>query len=545
MRDAEITAPMPEGASNLLSEPDRAKSTCPPDHESPTIAASQADAITTLWQSVFSFPSLLGALLVGAVATISHTFYVDPDVWWHVKNGQEILATHRWPTQDMYSFSVAGQHWIDAEWIGEVLMAGMYRFGGMRGLELLLFILGSAIVVGLYALATIRSGNSKAAFVATAGLFVLAAVSFNLRPQMLGYLFLVLTLIVLERFRQGKRRALWTLPILMLVWVNAHGSWIIGLGVIGLYLGGGLVGFRMGDIVARRWNPSDRLRLASVLVLCACASLITPYGTALAKFPFQFASSLPVNIANIIEWRPMPFNLPSGKVFLALLLSVIVLQILYRFVWRLEDLALFSLATVMACLHIRFLLIFVPVFAPILATILARWVPRYQRAKDRYLLNATLMAVALAMIIWYFPTQAGLMQNVGKTYPVAAVDYLDHHTVPGPMFNAYGFGGYLVFTRGPEHKVFIDGRGELYEPSGIFADYLKVADIQPGGLSILEKYGIQSCLLEHDAPLATLLAALPGWQRVYEDNTSVLFVRRNPSPALGGRVPRVGSTAGL
>ena len=67
---------------------------------------------------------------------------------------------------------------------------------------------------------------------------------------MLGYLFLVITLIVLERFRQGKRRAVWALPILMLIWVNAHGSWIIGLGVIGIYLACGLVEFHIGDVEA-------------------------------------------------------------------------------------------------------------------------------------------------------------------------------------------------------------------------------------------------------------------------------------------------------
>ena len=200
------------------------------DLASDVTGTSQSGVLVRMWRRVSSFPALLGAVLVGAVATIARTFFVDPYVWWHIKNGQEILATHHWPTTDIYSLSVAGRHWIDSEWIGEVVLAAMYRLGGLRGLELLLLILGSAILVALYTLAAVRSGNSKAAFVATAALFVLATVSFNLRPQMLGYLFLILTLIALERFRQGKRRAIWALPILMLLWVNAHGSWIIGLG---------------------------------------------------------------------------------------------------------------------------------------------------------------------------------------------------------------------------------------------------------------------------------------------------------------------------
>jgi len=530
MSDPEFTSRISEGVA--IFPPERTRNVGVRDRA----LASRPNALVTLLQRVFSFPAMLGALLVGGVATIAQRFFLDPDVWWHIKNGQVILATHHWLAKDPYSFSVAGQHWIDAEWIGEVLLAAMYRLGGLRGLELLFLILGSAILIAIYTLAIVRSGNSKAAFVATATLFVLATVSFNLRPQMLGYLFLILTLIVLERFRQGKRRAVWALPILMLIWVNAHGSWIIGLGVIGVYLVSGLMEFQIGDIEARCWSPFDRLRLAIVFVLCTCVTLITPYGAAIAKFPFEFAFSLPVNIANIIEWQPMPFDAAAGKVFLALLLGFIVVQVAYRFPWRLEEFALLLFAATVACIHRRFLLIFVPVFALLLATILARWIPKYARSKDRYILNAILMTVILAAIVGYYPSQADLWQMVGKTYPAGAVEYLNHHAVPGPMYNTYGFGGYLIWSRGPEHKVFMDGRGELYEPAGVFADYLEIADIKPGALSVLQKYGIQACLLNHDEALATVLAALPEWRKIYEDETSILFVRRSASSALGPRI---------
>ncbi|HSZ21186.1 MAG TPA: hypothetical protein VK770_15435 [Candidatus Acidoferrum sp.] len=474
------------------------------------------------------------------MATITQTFFVDPDVWWHIKQGEYILATRHLPTQDIYSLTLSGKPWFAYEWLGDVLLATMYRLGGMRGLDVLLMVLGSAILIGLYTLAAIRSGNSKAAFVATAAVFVLATVSFNLRPQMLGYLFLVLTFIILERFRMGKRQEVWALPILMLVWVNAHGSWIIGLGVIGVYLAGSLLEFHTGDIEAHRCSYSDRLRLSVVLALCAGATVITPYGTKLAKYPFDVAFSLPLGVANVIEWQPMPFNLMAGKVFLVLLLGFTVLQIAYRFTWRLEEFGLFLFAAAVACMHRRFLLIFVPVFVQMLATILARWVLRYDRDKDRRVLNAIGMAIILGIAVRYFPSQAELLSNVGKTYPVAAVEYLNHYPVPGPMYNTYGFGGYLILTRGPEHKVFMDGRSELYERAGFLADYYKISDISPDALFVLQKYGIQSCLLNHDEALATLLAALPDWRKVYEDPTSVLFVRRNDPPA-----PRQSAAAGV
>ncbi|HLW99681.1 MAG TPA: hypothetical protein VKR82_13620 [Candidatus Acidoferrales bacterium] len=533
MSESDLIVPLGQSISVLPTEQDRAEVLRTNDL---AVAASQTITPQTIWQLAFSFPAMLGVILVGAVGTIARTFFVDPDVWWHVKFGQVILATHHLPTTDIYSFSVAGQHWIDAEWLGDVLLGGMYRLGGLRGLELTSLILGSAILIALYTLAAMRSGNSKAAFVATAAVFVMTVVSFNLRPQMLGYLFLILTLIILQRFRRGKRRAMWALPILMVVWVNVHPSWIIGLGVIGVYLASGLVEFHLGDIAAQSWSNSDRLRLAIVLGLCGCATFITPYGAALAEFPFKFAFSLPLNIKNILEWLPIPFGSPLGKMFLAAVLGVIAFQVVCRFAWRLEELALFLFTTTMACLHVRFLLIFVPIFTPLLATMLARWVPPYKRKIDRYLLNAAMMATVVAFTIWYFPTQAELLQSAGKTYPVAAVEFLNHNSVPGPMYNNYGFGGYLIWSRGPEHKVFMDGRGELYEPSGVFTDYLEIADIRPSAFSLIKKYGFQSCLIKQDEALATVLAALPDWQRVYGDETSVLYVRRSASPVVGARI---------
>jgi len=488
---------------------------------------------TTLIKRVFSFPALLGALLVAGMATVARTFFVDPDVWWHIKFGQVILATHHWPTNDIYSFSVAGKPWIDAEWIGELLLATVYRLGGMRGLELYLLILGSSILVALYTLATVRSGNSKAGFVVTVAVFMLATASFNLRPQMLGYLFLILTLIALERFRQGKQSIIWAIPMLMVVWVNAHPSWTIGLGVIGIYLASGLVEFRMGDVEAKRWSPAERSKLAGVLALSACATLVTPYGAGLAKFPFAFAFSLPVSIANIREWLPMPFGDLLGKMFLVTMFSVIALQLANQVKWHLQDITLFIFATVEACLHRRFILILVPIFTMILADVLTRWVPRYERTKDQVLINAALMTVILLIVIRYLPSQTTLWQTAGNTYPVAAAEYLNSHSIPGPMYNTYNFGGYLILSRGPEHKVFLDGRSELYEPAGVLVDYFEIAAVKPNALAALQKYGFQSCLLQHNEGLATLLAASPDWQKVYEDETSILFVRRGASPVAG------------
>ena len=475
---------------------------------------------------------MLASLLVGATFFVGRRFVVDPDVWWHIKVGDAILATHRWPVSDPYSFTVSGQPWLAYEWLGEVALAGAWRFAGYRGLDALLIALGCAIMLALYALATLRAGNSKAGFVASAALLILASASFTLRPQMIGYLFLILTLIVLERFRQGKPRALWWLPVLMLLWVNTHGSWIIGLGAIFVYWMAGIVAFRAGDLEARAWTLAERRKLSFAFLGCLLVLPVTPYGVRLAASPFEFSFSLPLNVSHILEWRPMAFDLWGGKWFLALIVGFIVAQVTMRLRWRLEEFVLFLAGVILACIHIRFILVFVPFSAPIFAAILAPWVPRYERRKDKYVLNAILMAAVALAVIHYFPSDAQLEADVAQQFPAAAVSYLDRHPVLEPMYNTYGFGGYLVWTRAPQHKIFIDGRGDLYERGGLLADYLHIADVTPAALILLRQYGIQSCLIERDAALATLLSASPEWRRIYFDDLSVIFVRTQPaSPA--------------
>ncbi len=478
-----------------------------------------------LFQHIFSFPAMLGGLLVCGVFVALRDFEVDPDLWWHIKVGESILATHRWPTTDPYSFTAAGQPWLAYEWLGDILIAGTARVGGLRGLQALLIVLGAAIMLALYGYATLRSRNSKAGFLTATVLLVLAVANFNLRPQMFGYLFLILTLIALERFRQGKPAALWFLPPLFLIWINTHGSWEIGLGIILVYWACGLKEFRLGDIEAHAWKPEERVRLSLVFTLCLAVIPITPYGTRLAAYPFDVASSLPLNLANIQEWMPMPLSLFGPKVFLVLVLGTIALQIIFQFKWRMEDVVLFVAVGLLAFVHRRFLLVFVPIFAPVLAGIFARWLPRYQREKDPYALNAVLMTLMIASMLHYFPSRLKIEDHVAERFPVGAVHYLKEHPIAGPMFNSYGYGGYLVYSRGDEHKVFIDGRGELYEHGGVLADYLHISKIKPGLLSVMRNYGIEACLLGRKDPLAVFLGAQAGWKQVYADQASVIFVR--------------------
>jgi len=394
----------------------------------------------------------------------------------------------------------------------------------LQGLGILLIVLGSLFAVALYYYTTLRCGNPKAGFVATVILLSLVN-SFNLRPQMLGYLFLVVELIILEKFRRGRRGAVWFLPVLMVVWVNTHGTWIIGFAAMAVYLACGLTAIRIDGLEIRTWPPAQRSRFVGALLLSGLATLITPYGPDLAKFPF-IVSSLPSGIASIQEWQPMAFHFPNDKLFLGVMLGFFLVGVALRPKWRVEDLGLFLFAAAMSFLHERFLTLFAVFSAPVVAVVLSRWVPAYERRKEVYTLNAALILSLAGAMVWYTPSQGDYAREVEQHFPVAAGRYLDTHALPGPMYNSYGFGGYLLWTRGAEQKVFVDGRTEVYERAGVFQDQVALANLKPGSLAILDKYKIQSCMLVPGEPLAAVLAVLPDWQKVYDGADAILFVRK-------------------
>jgi hypothetical protein len=495
------------------------------------VASSSARLLEALKWAV-SFPAMLGMFLIGRIFYEARNFVVDPDVWWHIKVGQDILRSHHWPTTDPYSFTVLGSPWIAYEWLGDVAIGFVAKFG-LQALDALLILLGGAIATGLYYYASLCAKNSKAGFASATIVSIFAMENFNLRPQMFGFLFLVITLLVLEHFRQGRPKALWILPPLFLIWINAHGSWIIGLGVILLTLVAGLFNFDVGSVEGVRWTEKQRIQLELALLGSLAMIPLTPYGTQLATYPFMVASSLPLNAENVIEWLPMPFDALLGKLFLAVVVGSFVLQTLYHFKFRLVQWVLCIGGAVMACLHVRFVLLFAPFFCPILAIMLARWLEQYHRDKDKFVLNAVLMAGVAFAMVRYFPTQSQLEHAVETQSPVRAVNFLHSHPVEGPLFNNYRYGGYLIDNL-PEHKVFIDGRGDLYEFGGVMGDYVQVVNVRPAAFSVLKFYGIRTVLLQQNEPLAVFLAEHPDWKRIYKDDISVIFVRGDRASTFAG-----------
>jgi hypothetical protein len=496
-------------------------------------------SVTRVLKKVFSFHTFLAALLlagafVGTFTNIHQTVFssshplrwVESDTLWHITVGNLILKTHTWPTHDIYSFTVHGSPWIAYEWLGEVIMALAWKAGNMQGLAVLMMALAGLIILALFYLAYLGSRNTKSAFAACAVLLPLAAISWTLRPQLLGYLFLIVTLIVLRQFRQGSKKSIWILPLIFLLWTNTHGTFVLGFGVLGIYWLTGLREFQVGGLYSQRWTPRDRQQLELTALLCLVASVITPYGTQLAAYPLEMAGSQPMIIHIIQEWQPLALASSYGKLFLLLILAFWIFVIMRRVRIRLDDMVLLLIATGETIVHARFMVLFVPVFAPVLAEWITPWFPPYSQTKDHPILNFALVGLIIAGIVEFFPSNARLQQQLASEMPAKAVQFLRVHPDMSPTFNYFFWGGYLIMNRRPSDRVFIDGRLDIYEYSGVLADYLSIMSLKPDTEALLRKYQVRSCLIPPDSPLAILLASSPGWKQAYKDGISTLFVRK-------------------
>ena len=93
------------------------------------------------------------------------------------------------------------------------------------------------------------------------------------------------------------------------------------------------------------------------------------------------------------------------------------------------------------------------------------------------------------------------------------------------MLNEYVWGGYLIWAA-PERKVFIDGRADIFDWTGVLNEYGRWATLREDPRLLLDKYNVDYCLLRAGAPMAQVLPHMAGWRRAYHDSIAVVFVRQ-------------------
>jgi len=488
----------------------------------PSTSSAHVPGKWNLAHRVFSFPALLGALMVSTVFALMRRGLSDPDIWWHLHNAEYLLTNHKFIRADLYSFTLYGYPWVNPEWLGEIPFYLAWRAWGLIGIKLVSILAAEAVFLGLFYLCDKSSGNVKASALACYFVVFLATVNFGPRTILFGYCFLLALLIVLERFRSQGRAPLWLLPPLFCLWANTHGSWLIGLVVFGLIVASGLVEGKWGRVEAARWSPTQLRNLLFTMGGCVVALFVNPYGLKLIRWSVEFPFRLKLSVENIEEWQSVNFHDPRGKILFALILALILGALMTRHQWKLHELVLALCGLYSGLTHIRFLFLAAILIAPLLAKLLDV-VPPYRREIDKPALNALLIVGMLVFIIRGFPSNVQLEESVEKDYPAEVLPYLESHPPSGPVLNAYLWGGYLGW-RDRNLRCFIDSRVDIFEYAGVLKDYLDVIGIK-APYAVLDKYRIRYVLFPLNEPLTYVLSHDPNWKVVFAGKMSIMFER--------------------
>jgi hypothetical protein len=473
---------------------------------------------------VFSFPVALASLLMTLGVLTVRSRFDDPDMWWHLKTGQIIWTTRAIPTTDIFSFTTNHHAWIPHEWLSQVLIYCAYRFGGYSGLMLWLCFFTAAILIAGFALCCIYSGNAKVSFVGAMTMWFFATAGLAIRPQMIGYLLLVVELLLLHMGRSRNPRWFFGLPPLFAVWVNCHGSFFLGFSVACIVLVCSFFDFRMGLLVSEPLPRHTRKMLTMALLVSAAALFLNPVGVRQVLYPLNTMFHQSIQLSSVQEWLPLTMDSGRGLGFLILLACIFLLVLVQRSLLSLDELAMLALGAWLAIGHRRMLFVFGILAAPVLSRLLTPLWDGYDADQDRPLPNAILIAASLLIAALGFPNHHNLAEQVEAGSPVKAVEFIEHHHLSGPMMNDYVYGGYLLWAA-PDHPVFVDGRGDVFEWSGVLAEFGRWAMLQENPNTLLDKYGVRFCVLSRTSPMTQVLPLLPNWKSVYSDNMSTIFVR--------------------
>ena len=475
-------------------------------------------------QRLFSFPATLCSLLVVLTMLTVRGRFDDPDLWWHLKMGQVIYVTHSIPTHDLFSYTARLHSIVPQEWLSELFIYCAYKIGGYSGLMLLFCLLASALVVAGYVLCRRYSGNAKVAFAGAMMIWFFGTIGFEIRPQMFSYILLVAELLLIHAGRTRNPRWFLGLPVVFLIWINSHASFILGFAVACTYLISSFFEFDLGVLLSHTWAPKQRRFFRWSLGLSVAALFANPGGVKQVLYPFDTMMNMKILFANVQEWSPLNLTEARGLGLLAVFLSVTLLIAAHKAEIYLDELMLLGMGSWLAIGHIRMLAIFGILAAPILSRQLANVWENYDPEKDRILPNVVLIGLSLVSVVMAFPSQQNLERQVESSNPVMALQYIKAHQLSGPMLNDYTYGGYLIWAA-PEYPVMMDGRTDLYEWSGFLDEYARWAKLEENPNLLLQKYNVNFCLLNTRSQMINVLPLLPDWKLVYSDDLARVFVK--------------------
>ncbi len=452
-----------------------------------------------------------GALVQFVILALLSLTTADADLWGHLTFGRDILASGHVVQVDRYSFT-RDLPWINHEWLAEIVMAAAWRTAGAIGLTALKLAL--AWGAGAFVLAAWRPfrltpvWRDGLLFVTALGVWPLLA---TMRPQAFSILLCAALLFCLTQVLQGRGWARLAVPALFAVWVNTHGGWLVGAGILAIFTACALIDLTI----------PLRLRLAILLmaVASAAACLVNPYGLGMLDF---LLTTVRPERADIPEWRPVT-ALPIAALalwFLPMALAAIALirgrKVAPLWVWL--TIAMLAAGSMRVARLGGFFAIAVGLLVAPLAAGRRRDDGTTRDAFDWTAVGAALCAAALALGVF---GRRVSMEGEWTPEP-GAVEFVKSHELRGRLLTWFDYGEYAIWHLGPTMTVSMDGRRETLYSTAVRNRHTEIYRNGPGAIVAVAELRPDYIWLPVSLPVVSHLESV-GWHPYYIGPRSVIL----------------------
>lgn len=467
------------------------------------------------------------------------------DLWWHMAAGRTMVSEGAWMRDNRWAYTLPyDAPYVYQSWLSEVLLYGLWRFGDVPMLALVRALV-LVVSYGLVAWHAWRRADGQGWAVALA-LLVAVLIGWNnwtLRPQTLALVPGAAFAAVLGEHLAGRLSARWlaALPALMVLWVNMHGSFVLGVVLMGMAWLGVLLA-AVGRPDAHEWRRVWRCTGALAAVLLAV--VLNPLGVGIFGYVRGMLANNQLH-TRFVEWLPPrnPVNLlDTGFWFFTLLLLLAVLMsrgprrpAAVDLLWYC-GLAWLTISGVRYAMWFGLLLL--PLFAERLA--LLRPLRRPQPASTVFLAAYGLLigAALVAVLPWFepsryfgpgaapmFATEGRFRMLLSSKTPVGATAWLAQNPIEGRFWTDMSYSSYTIWEL-PTKQVFADLRVELF-PDAVWDQYFEIVAGDRRSLELLDQWQITHLLLDRSwqKSLHGVLASTPGWCERYGDRNAVIMAR--------------------
>lgn len=447
---------------------------------------------------------------------------IDPDFGWHYKYGEYMVANHKIPRENTFSYTFPDYQWANSYWLSEVIFYLLYSNFGAVGMVVILGVVLSLLIIFIFSrLEGILFGKALGIMLTICLLSVYLVV---VRPMYFSSVFLLfLTYILLYRKSLMK-----FLPLVFLVWANMHADFALGLFILGVFCAFELFvrGEKMGKKV---------INFILIPILCVLATLVNPYGVGLWQTLLKEIHFY--QFSHIGEWTPVGVDNPLFFSFFVFLLALLIsaswwMRKKYGW-WYFVVSVFFFLLSLRSQYFMRpFLLVGILAVSNFWGLQIKGLVLSVSDSVRTKLVFAGRFYVLLALItvlpvffesVW---KALDIRRWSGEDYPYEAISYIRKNPLKGNMFNDYGWGGYLIWQL-PEYETFIDGRMTSWREDGygLIEEYMDFVSDPLEKMELLDKYDVGWVLTRKDSKVASQLIDSTKWTRIYSGGTDTIFLR--------------------